>query len=215
MNITKRESPNFNARKGGMVARYVILHFTAMDSAAEACDRLCDREFEVSAHYLIGKDGAVIQMVDENDRAWHAGASNWCGITDMNSCSIGIELDNNGARPFEDAQYEALIELIREICARHDIPPTHILGHQDIAVGRKFDPGPWFDWARMDASGVSAPPKGHGVFSRDEEGFRALSSSAGYDGKADFDAFLTNIRIRHGSTPFFGGLRESDFDLLT
>ncbi len=198
-----------------MVARYVIIHFTAMDSADEACDRLCDPEFEVSAHYLIGKDGSVVAMVDEADRAWHAGASFWHGITDMNSGSIGIELDNNGCRPFEDPQYNALIDLLRGICARHDIPSTHILGHQDIAAGRKFDPGPWFDWTRLDAAGVSAPPKGKGKFPHDEEGFRALASSAGYDGNAVLSVLLMNIRMRHGATPFFGALRDSDFDLLT
>ena len=214
MEITKRPSPNFNARKGGMVARYVIIHFTAMDSADDACERLCDPQFEVSAHYLIGKDGAVVQMVEENDRAWHAGTSYWQGITDMNSASIGIELDNNGGRPFENAQYEVLIELLKGISERHDIPLTNILGHQDIAAGRKFDPGAWFDWARLDVAGVSAPPKGEGEHPRTEEGFRALATSAGYDGNADLDALLTNIRIRHGATPFFGALRDGDFGLL-
>ncbi|MCL4144342.1 UNVERIFIED_CONTAM: hypothetical protein GTU68_056447 [Idotea baltica] len=182
-----------------------------MESAEEACDRLCDPDIEVSAHYVLGKNGELAQLVDEKERAWHAGASYWMGCEDLNSASIGIEIDNNGARPFEDEQYTVLIKLIQDISRRWEIAPTAVLGHQDIAIGRKFDPGPWFDWARLDAAGVSSPPRAQVYREKTEQGFREMAHSAGYDGNADLADLLMNVRMRHGATPYFGELRETDF----
>ncbi|WP_126172244.1 N-acetylmuramoyl-L-alanine amidase [Altericroceibacterium xinjiangense] len=128
----------------------VVLHYTGMRTAAEALERLCDPEAEVSCHYLIDEDGTVVRLVDEDKRAWHAGRSSWRGETDVNSASIGIELVNPGHEfgycAFPRAQMEALVPLLADIVRRHDIPRANVVGHSDIAVARKLDPGELFDW---------------------------------------------------------------------
>ena len=128
----------------------VVLHYTGMQTAAAALERLCDPAAEVSAHYMIDEDGTVIRLVDEANRAWHAGRSCWRGITDINSASIGIELVNPGHefgyRPFPDVQMQALLPLLADIVKRHDIPRANVLGHSDIAPARKEDPGELFPW---------------------------------------------------------------------
>lgn len=141
-------SPNWNART--LLVSMVVLHYTGMQTAAEALERLCDPAAEVSAHYMIDEDGTVIRLVDEANRAWHAGRSSWRDITDVNSASIGIELVNPGHewgyRPFPKAQMEALLPLLADIVKRHDIPRANVIGHSDIAPARKEDPGELFDW---------------------------------------------------------------------
>lgn len=132
-----------------------------MDSASAALQRLCDPLVEVSAHYLIGDDGRCWQLVAEAQRAWHAGAGQWCGLDDINSRSIGIELDNRGDHPFAEPQMVALETLLAEIMARWSIPAQGVIGHSDMAPGRKFDPGPWFDWSRLGDQGLAAPPAPH------------------------------------------------------
>ncbi len=136
----------------------VVIHFTAMDSCKAARDRLCDPQFEVSAHYLIGNDGAVLQLVAEAMRAWHAGAGRWGDVTDVNSRSIGIELDNTGAHPFSEPQMQALEALLGGILDRWRIPPERVIGHSDMAPLRKGDPGPRFDWRRLARAGLSVWP---------------------------------------------------------
>jgi AmpD protein len=101
---------------------------------------------EVSSHFLIRRDGELIQFVPCSKRAWHAGASNWCGRERCNDFSIGIELEGSDFEPFTDAQYATLAELTRTL--RTTYPIADVVGHSDIAPGRKTDPGPFFDWAR-------------------------------------------------------------------
>jgi N-acetylmuramoyl-L-alanine amidase len=141
-------SPNWNERK--LPVSMVVLHYTGMQTAAEAIERLCDPAAEVSAHYLIDEDGTVIRLVDEDKRAWHAGRASWRAITDINSASIGIELVNPGHefgyRPFPKVQMEALLPLLADIVKRHDIPRANVVGHSDVAPARKQDPGELFDW---------------------------------------------------------------------
>ena len=98
--IHQHQSPNCGSRRGGLVPQFVILHYTAMASADAAISYLCDPQAEVSAHYVISKSGQITQLVGEGQRAWHAGAGEWQGLDDMNSRSIGIELDNDGESPF-------------------------------------------------------------------------------------------------------------------
>lgn len=105
------------------------------------------RGVEVSAHFFIRRDGELIQFVDVDARAWHAGNSQWCGRSNCNDHSIGIELEGLEGDTFEAAQYEALGRLCRALAARY--PVTHIAGHEHIAPGRKLDPGPGFDWSRL------------------------------------------------------------------
>ena len=120
--------------------------------------RLCDPETEVSAHYFIDEDGVILQLVPEARRAWHAGQSSWAGESDMNSASIGIEIQNGGyefgAPVYPDAQIDAVIALCRDIALRHKIRPARILAHSDIAPSRKLDPGEYFPWERLAAAGV-------------------------------------------------------------
>ena len=153
------DSPNHNLRK--LPVSMVVLHYTGMESAAAALERMCDPQAEVSAHYMIDEDGTVCRLIDEARRAWHAGRSYWRGITDVNSASIGIELVNPGHefgyRPFTDAQMEALLPLLAEIIQRHDIPRANVVGHSDIAPDRKQDPGELFDWEALSARRLALP----------------------------------------------------------
>jgi len=152
-------SPNFGDRRGGQRTELVVLHYTAMQSCAEALTRLRDCTAEVSAHYLIDLDGSVLSLVAEADRAWHAGAGVWGGRGDVNSRSVGIELANPGDRPFAAPQMVALTALLRGILDRHALPPQAVIGHSDMAPGRKADPGPRFDWRRLALDELSVWPE--------------------------------------------------------
>ncbi len=151
-------SPNFDQRR----PNFVILHQTTNDNAAKALATLTDPQRKVSAHYLIGRDGALMQLVDETSRAWHAGESWWGGSTDLNSASIGIELDNTGEEEFAEPQIVALLALLDDLRTRYPIPAANFLAHGDIAPGRKVDPSRLFPWQRLAAHGFGlwceAPP---------------------------------------------------------
>ena len=142
-------SPNFDQRR----PNFVILHQTSNDNTATALATLTDPQRKVSAHYLIGRDGVVMQLVDETARAWHAGESWWGGNTDLNSASIGIELDNTGDEAFAEAQIVALLALLDELRTRYRIPAANFLAHGDIAPARKVDPGRLFPWQRLAKQG--------------------------------------------------------------
>jgi hypothetical protein len=128
-----RPSPNRGPRRGGARPDMVVIHYTAMRDAEAALDRLCDPEAHVSAHYLIAKTGEVLQLVEEAERAWHAGAGAWGHVTDINSRSIGIELDNTGAEPFAEPLMAALEALLSGVLARWAIRPERVIGHSDMA----------------------------------------------------------------------------------
>ncbi len=144
-------SRNYNARQPSMI----VLHYTQEGSAQEALDTLRTRNSggPVSAHYLIGKDGTIYQLVSEEERAWHAGDSQWGVTDDVNSRSIGIELDNNGSEAFAQPEIDSLLRLLTDITTRRGIPRTAIVGHADIAPTRKDDPGIWFPWSELAAYG--------------------------------------------------------------
>jgi N-acetylmuramoyl-L-alanine amidase len=151
-------SPNFGARAEGKPIDMLVLHYTGMASAERALKWLCDPESSVSAHFLVFEDGRVAQLVDERDRAWHAGKSFWAGESDVNSRSIGIEIANPGHefgyRDFPEAQIAALIALCRGILSRHPMPPERVLAHSDVAPMRKEDPGERFPWGRLHEAGI-------------------------------------------------------------
>lgn len=155
-------SPNIEDRAPGLRVDMLVLHYTGMESANAALERLCDPDAKVSAHYLIHEDGTVCRLVDESKRAWHAGAACWCGETDVNGRSIGIELVNPGHefgyRDFPEAQMTSLVALARDILARHPIPPRNVVGHSDVAPRRKQDPGERFDWRRLAREGIGLWP---------------------------------------------------------
>jgi N-acetylmuramoyl-L-alanine amidase len=140
---------NFNLRK----PNYVIIHYTAQDSAAQTLKTFTIPRTQVSAHYVVGKNGKVYHMLNDYMRAWHAGVSKWGNVTDMNSCSIGIEIDNKGNEPFADAQVKSLLALLAQLKRTYNIPQANFIGHQDIAPGRKSDPGLFFPWKQLAQKG--------------------------------------------------------------
>ncbi|MFD0738885.1 N-acetylmuramoyl-L-alanine amidase [Lysobacter koreensis] len=150
-------SPNHNARS----AQLIVLHQTEMDSAQAALLTLRTRNAQgrVSAHYLIGNDGRLYQLVSEDARAWHAGAARWAGLHDLNSASIGIELDNDGHSAFSEPQLQALLRVLADLTARLDIPRHLIVAHGDIAPTRKHDPGVLFPWPRLAQAGFGLWPR--------------------------------------------------------
>ena len=151
MTIIETPSPNFDDRTLGI--SMIVLHYTGMQDAQSAIDRLRDPAAKVSAHYLVAEDGTILRMVAEDKRAWHAGKSRWRGIEDVNSASIGIEIVNPGHefgyRPFPEEQIDALVPLVAEIKARHGVTRGNVVGHSDIAPKRKQDPGELFPWSRL------------------------------------------------------------------
>ena len=160
-NWIERPSPNHGPRRVGPVD-ILLLHYTGMQSAEAALERLTDSATEVSCHWLIAEDGTLYRLVDEARRAWHAGTSFWAGERDINSRSIGIELVNPGHefgyRPFPPAQMTALASLAQAILARHPIPSHRVLGHSDVTPARKQDPGEKFDWAWLAERGIGFWP---------------------------------------------------------
>jgi N-acetylmuramoyl-L-alanine amidase len=153
--LVHREVPSPNHGERTLPISMVVLHYTEMPLDV-ALARMCDPEAQVSAHYCITEEGEVIRLVREDRRAWHAGASYWRGIPDVNSASIGIELDhpghapeNGGYRGFAEAQIDALIPLLARIVKTYDIPRANVVGHSDVAPMRKVDPGELFPWNRL------------------------------------------------------------------
>ena len=204
MDAIAHPSPNFGPRRDGLTPQFIVLHYTAMESAAAALERLCDPEPEVSAHYLIAGDGTLYQLVDEAERAWHAGQGSWCGLDDMNSRSIGIELDNRGDHPFSHPQMCTLEALLSGIMQRWSIAPSAVIGHSDMAPGRKVDPGKHFDWQRLVRLGLAAATRAVDVGEVSVESFRDAAGAGGYSAEASDDALLEAVRLRnrpYGSGP--------------
>lgn len=202
-------SPNFDSRR----PNFVILHQTSSDTAERALRTLTDPARKVSAHYLIGRDGRRYALVDESRRAWHAGESHWGSLNDLNSASIGIELDNNGNEPFAAAQIDELLLLLDELRQRYRIPAANILAHGDVAPGRKVDPSRYFPWGRLAASGFglwcAAPPAAVDTAFDARLGLRAI----GYDLRdppAAIAAFRRHFLASDDASP----LRESDAVLI-
>lgn len=201
-------SPNREPRADGRAPDLVILHYTGMATAQAALDRLRDPEAKVSAHYLIDQDGALFGLAPEAERAWHAGVSSWRDDRDVNSRAIGIEIVNPGHpwedspagySPFPEPQMAALERVLSAVLARWDIAPAGVLGHSDVAPGRKIDPGEKFDWARLARRGLAettpAPAPADGA--EDPAAFRAALAACGYGDWPDaalLDAFRRRFR---------------------
>lgn len=194
--IVDQLSPNFGPRRHDARPDMIVLHYTAMETAEAALERLCDPAAEVSAHYLICDMGQVFSLVPEDQRAWHAGAGAWGAVRDVNSHSIGIELANTGSHPFSEPQMMTLTNLMREIMERWDIRPERVIGHSDMAPLRKGDPGRRFDWRRLARERLSIWPeaaRAPGDFVQDAQVFGyALTDDVGQD--AIHDAFRQRFR---------------------
>ncbi|WP_299309245.1 N-acetylmuramoyl-L-alanine amidase [uncultured Croceicoccus sp.] len=221
--IVHREmlSPNFNERT--LPVSMVVIHYTDMPDVENAIDKMCNPDAAVSAHYCITRAGEVIRLVPETKRAWHAGKSYWRGHTDVNSASIGIELDNpghtHGYVPFTEEQMQALILLLSGIIERHDVPRANIVGHSDVAPERKEDPGELFDWERLAKLRLALPRpavKLGDPFDNDGAFYLALERF-GYDitdGPAAVRAFQRRFRPERIDGVIDGQVRALLFALL-
>ena len=191
MEIVARPSPNHGDRRGGARVELIVLHHTAMAVCEDALGRLCNPQHEVSSHYLIGREGTLYCLVDEAHRAWHAGEGRWAGRDDVNSRSIGIELDNDGSSAFDEDLMTTLEALLEDLLQRHELHPKAVIAHSDMAPGRKNDPGPWFEWKRLADKGLSVwpDPALQGDFMRDAAFF-------GYPVEAGEAAVLAAFRQR-------------------
>ncbi|MBT5432874.1 MAG: N-acetylmuramoyl-L-alanine amidase [Alphaproteobacteria bacterium] len=192
--IVERPSPNHGERRGGLGVTMLVLHYTGMPTAEGAVERLCDPASSVSAHYVVDDEGTILRLVAEDRRAWHAGVGRWRDQDDINSVSIGIEITNPGDRAFPQPQMTAVATLSHGIIKRHGIPARHVLGHSDVAPGRKQDPGPLFDWCWLAGEGVGLWPAGAtmpgrdfvlGDSGEDVERFQAALATFGYGLVAD------------------------------
>ncbi|WP_373281657.1 N-acetylmuramoyl-L-alanine amidase [Litoreibacter roseus] len=207
-------SPNHGERKGCSRPDLVVLHYTAMECGHAAIRTLCNPETQVSAHYLIHADGAVCQLVEEQRRAWHAGAGSWGGVADVNSRSIGIELDNTGFTPFAAAQMDALEELLSDILGRWDIPAQNVIAHSDLAPGRKIDPGPRFDWQRLAHGGLSIWPSPNcAEIAPDPARFLSDLSTFGYQTDLETEIILDAFRLRFRPAARVRALEIADMKL--
>mgnify|MGYP001342765759 FL=1 len=199
MGLTEHRSPNHDSREG-QVIDMLVLHYTGMQTLEAAIARLTDPEAKVSAHYLVTESGDLVCMVDEGERAWHAGVSSWRGATNINSRSIGVEIENpgheNGYRHFSDIQMDTVIRLCSDIISRHSIPARNVVGHSDVAPARKTDPGELFDWPRLAGDGIGIWPDNMSVIVPGQD-FDAVSELArvGYN-VSDIGAALTAFQ-RH------------------
>ena len=156
--IDQDPSPNHDARDPAKPVDVLLIHYTGMLSGEGALRWLCNPASKVSSHYVVFEDGRTVQLVEEGRRAWHAGRSHWAGETDINACSVGIEIVNPGHqfgyRTFPAAQIAAVIALCRGILSRHPIPPERVLAHSDVAPMRKEDPGELFPWDTLHEAGI-------------------------------------------------------------
>ncbi|MBI2584397.1 MAG: N-acetylmuramoyl-L-alanine amidase [Rhodospirillales bacterium] len=190
----------------------LVLHYTGMESAAAALERLCDPTAKVSAHYFIDEDGQVTALVDEGKRAWHAGVASWRGEADVNGRSIGIELVNPGHefgyRDFPDVQMRALEKLAAAILERHPIPPRNVVGHADVAPARKTDPGERFDWRHLADKGIGLWPKHAAPVDADADRVCAMLARYGYD-TGDIAAAITAFQ-RHFRPARLDGVADAE-----
>lgn len=162
---TYHASPNINER----TASFVVLHHTACNFDT-AYMLLATKKGKVSSHYLIDRDGTILQLVDEKKRAWHAGASKWFSLQDLNTASIGIEIVNTGFEPFPDRQIDSLLVLLNNLKERYKFPARSFIGHMDIAPGRKVDPNAYFPWKRL-------AQEGYGIWYDEEKALQMSQDS--------------------------------------
>lgn len=220
--IIDAPSPNFDARRAPV--SILVLHYTGMGDAAQAIAWLRNPVSKVSSHYVVAEDGQVVRLVDEAQRAWHAGRSSWREVTsDVNSASVGIEIVNPGHefgyRPFPDVQMRSVIALSTDIVARHRIRPSHVVGHSDIAPARKQDPGELFPWEMLAARGLALPRPKRATMDPHwtDGGFLLALNRFGYDvtdGPAAVRAFQRRFRPERVDSVIDGQSRAVLLSLL-
>lgn len=185
MKIIEAPSPNYDERS--LPITMIVLHYTGMQDGESAIARLRDPAAKVSSHYVVAEDGTVLRLVDDDKRAWHAGASHWRDVDDVNSASIGIEIVNPGHefgyRPFPDEQIDAVIRLVHDIKDRYEITRGNIVGHSDVAPARKRDPGELFPWGKLARLRLALPRPTQNLMDPmwSESGFLIALERFGYD----------------------------------
>lgn len=204
-------SPNHDLRRPSLI----VLHATGQDSVRESLATLrgSNDSGRVSAHYLIARDGHLYQLVADQHRAWHAGAGYWAGSTDINSISIGIELDNNGDEPFPEPQIQRLLVLLDDLCRRWRIDRTRVVAHADVAPTRKVDPGLWFPWQTLADHGFGLWPDASVLAAPEPFDVEAALARLGYS-LADPNAALRAFRLRFRGLDFEGEADAEDRRIL-
>jgi N-acetylmuramoyl-L-alanine amidase len=187
---------NFNLRK----PNFVIIHHTAQNSCPQTLHTFTLPRTQVSAHYVICKDGTVYHLLNDYLRAWQAGVSKWGNITDVNSISIGIELDNTGFENFPDSQINSLLRLLARLKSTYNIPPANFIGHGDIAPTRKNDPNWRFPWKEL-------ADKGFGLWYGDTTG---IPVPAGFNSLAALRLIGYDIRDSSAAAQAFKRHFEQD-----
>ncbi len=222
----KHGSTNFDDRHHGAKPSMIILHYTGMQSTKAAIDRLCDPASKVSAHYVVEENGRLVSLVDEDKRAWHAGASHWENIVDVNSHSIGIEIVNPGHefgyKEFPEKQIDGIIELCLGLIQKYKIKSYHVLGHSDIAPRRKEDPGELFPWEKLAEEFVGLWATSREMdfeaaknLLNDKKIFQENLTAFGYDPKAPFESVLTAFHCHFYPEKFKKGEDPAKMDLLS
>lgn len=200
---------NFGMRK----PNFVIIHHTAQNSCDTTLRTFTLKRTEVSAHYVICRDGVIHHMLNDYLRAWHAGAGKWGNLTDVNSSSVGIELDNNGFKPFSDAQINSLLQLLKYLKKQYNIPTANFIGHADIAPKRKVDPSKYFPWKKLSENGYGYWYDTTNV--KLPESFNAMQSLRiiGYD-IADSSSALRAFRIHFEQSDAKNPTTEEDKKII-
>jgi len=204
---------NFGLRKPG----FVIIHHTAQDACDKTLKAFTTPVSKVSAHYVICKDGTVHHMLNDYLRAWHGGVSKWGNMSDINSSSIGIEIDNNGFETFTDAQVNSLLRLLARLKKDYSIPAANFIGHSDIAPGRKVDPNRNFPWQLLASQGFGLWYDTTGI--QVPEGFNAVQGLRiiGYnvkDSMAAIGSFKLHFVQQDSTRVLTGDDRKIIFDLM-
>ena len=204
LDVIAAPSPNFNDRK--LPISLIILHYTGMETGQAALERMCDPDAQVSAHYMVEEDGRIFQLVADEKRAWHAGVSYWHGERDINSASLGVEIVNGGhdfgLPDYPDVQIEAVCRLVSELMQRHGLKPEQVIGHSDIAVDRKEDPGEHFPWTLLAERGLAVGLRGRAESDAPE----ADLERAGYDPEAGLEDMIRAFQRRHRPSRVTGQL---------
>ncbi|MBY0245132.1 MAG: N-acetylmuramoyl-L-alanine amidase [Sphingobacteriaceae bacterium] len=191
---------------------FVVLHHTAQDSTAQTLKTFTITKTGVSAHYVVGRNGEIVQMVNDYLRAYHAGAGKWGNVTDLNSCSIGIEIDNNGVEPYSEIQIQSVLKLCKTLKKRYNIPVANFIAHADIAPKRKSDPAN-FPWQRLAQNGIGFWYDD--VMETPPSNFDALSALRiiGYD-VSDAKAAVVAFKRHFIQTDLSATLSENDIKIL-
>lgn len=211
--ITTSEQPvgaiSFNLRKPNLV----VLHHTAQNSCNQTLQTFTNEKREVSAHYLICKDGIVFPLLNDYLRGWHAGAGSWGSVTDVNSSSIGVEVDNNGFDPFSLSQIESLKKLLLYLKKTYNIPAQNFIAHSDLAPGRKVDPNKYFPWEMLAKEGIGVWYDTTGLVLPANFEVAPALKIIGYSVK-DLNATIASFRLRFLGAESTGMLNDEEKKIL-